>query len=264
MVKAAPLLSAALLLALAPAWSVAERDPGAKGLAIAREMDRRDAGWGDQQAEMMMILRNRQGQESLRRLRVRTLEVAGDGDLSLTIFDEPRDVKGTAFLSHTHALEADDQWLYLPALKRVKRISSANKSGPFMGSEFAYEDLTSHEVDKYRYRWLRDEPLDGRPSMVMERVPVYEHSGYSHQVVWVDAQMWQPLKVEYYDRKDALLKTLELTRYAQYLQRFWRPGRMQMVNHQNGKSTELLWSGYRFGTGLGPTDFDRGALRSVR
>jgi len=145
------------------------KDPGTTGagrveekhivLAIAREMDRRDSGWKDQRANLVMTLRNRQGQESRRELRISTLEVDGDGDKSLTLFDSPRDVKGTAFLSFTHATEPDDQWLYLPALKRVKRISSRNKSGSFMGSEFAYEDLSSQEVDKFRYKWLRDEAL---------------------------------------------------------------------------------------------------------
>jgi hypothetical protein len=62
-----------------------------------------------------------------------TIEVKGDGDKSLSIFDSPRDVKGTALLTFTHALESDEQWLYLPALKRVKRISFSNKSGPFLG-----------------------------------------------------------------------------------------------------------------------------------
>ncbi|HIN59600.1 MAG TPA: outer membrane lipoprotein-sorting protein, partial [Gammaproteobacteria bacterium] len=77
----------------------------------------------------------------------RSLEVAGDGDKSLTIFSYPADIKGTVFLSHTHPTRPDEQWLYLPALKRIKRISSSNKSGPFMGSEFAYEDLASQEIE---------------------------------------------------------------------------------------------------------------------
>ena len=88
-----------------------------KGLAIAMEMDERDKGWVDQQASLVMVLRNKQGQESTRRIRVRSLEVEADGDKSLTIFDSPADVKGTAFLSFSHPLEPDDQWLYLPALK---------------------------------------------------------------------------------------------------------------------------------------------------
>ena len=251
----------ALLLApsIAPAAT-----PEEKGRAIAIEMDHRDQGWVDQQASLLMVLRNKHGQESTREIRVRSLEIEGDGDKSLTIFDTPADVKGTAFLSFSHALKADDQWLYLPALKRVKRISSANKSGPFMGSEFAYEDLASQEIDKYTYKWLRDESLEGRETMVIERIPQYEHSGYTRQVVWVDSQMWQALKVEYYDRKNALLKTLTMSHYQRYLDRHWRADSMRMVNHQTGKSTELEWSAYRHQTGLSDRDFDRSALKRVR
>ncbi len=257
-------MASALLLACALLPGARAESPVEKGLAIATEMHRRDSGWGDQRADMVMILRNRQGQESRREIRVVTLEVADDGDKSLTIFDHPPDVKGTAFLSHTHPLMPDDQWLYLPALKRVKRIASVHKSGPFMGSEFAYEDLTSQEVEKYRYRWLRDEVLDGRETMVLERVPAYEHSGYTRQVVWVDRIMWQPLKVEYYDRKQTLLKTLELGEYRQYLDRYWRALRMHMRNHQTGKSTQLEWRDLAFRTGLDERDFDHSALRRVR
>jgi outer membrane lipoprotein-sorting protein len=238
--------------------------PEEKGLAIAVEADRRDSGWLDQQANMQMTLRNRQGQESTREIRTRTLEVDGDGDKGLTIFDSPLDVKGTAFLSYTHATTPDDQWLYLPALKRVKRISSSNKSGPFMGSEFAYEDLTSQEIEKYTYKWLRDEMLDGRDAFVVERYPAYEHSGYTRQVAWVDKTMYQPLRLDFYDRKNALLKTLTMHDYKQYLDRYWRAGRMEMVNHQTGKSTTLLWSDYRFKTGLSDRDFDRNSLKRAR
>jgi outer membrane lipoprotein-sorting protein len=235
-----------------------------KGLQIAQEMHRRDEGWGDQRVSMQMTLRNRRGQQSHRQIRVRTLEVIGGGDKSLTMFDQPRDVKGTAFLSFTHSLQADEQWLYLPALKRVKRISSAHKSGSFMGSEFAYEDLSSQELDKYTYRWLRDEDIDGRQAMVIERTPVYEYSGYVRQIVWIDKTIWRPLKVEYYDRKDALLKTLHSSDYQQYQQRFWRASNMDMQNHQSGKSTQLSWSGYEFNTGLDESDFDRNALKRAR
>ena len=251
-----------LLIALP--LNVAALTPQEKGLEIATEMDRRDTGWSDITADMTMVLRNRQGQESTRQLRLRTLEVDGDGDKSLTIFDTPRDVKGTAFLSFTHALEQDDQWLYLPALKRVKRISSSNKSGPFMGSEFAYEDLTSQELEKYTYKWLRDETFDGRDAIVIERYPAYEHSGYTRQVVWVDSTIYQPLKVEFYDRKDALLKTLLMVDYQAYLEHYWRANSMEMVNHLTGKSTTLTWSNYAFQTGLDDRDFDRNALKRAR
>ncbi len=235
-----------------------------KGLAIATEADRRDAGFEDFTADMTMILRNRQGDESVRVMRARTLEVKNDGDKSLLIFDEPADVKGTAFLSYSHATEADDQWLYLPALKRVKRISSANKSGPFMGSEFAYEDISSQEVAKYTYNYLRDETLDGNECFVVERRPAYELSGYTKQLVWVDKQHYRPMKIEFYDRKDSLLKTLTNKDYQQYLDKYWRAGEMLMVNQQTGKSTTLTWKDYRFRTGLSDRDLDQNTLQRAR
>ena len=148
-------------------------DPAAaRGLEIAVEADRRDTGFGDFQANIAMILRNKHGESSERRMRVRTLEQESDGDKSLIIFENPGDVKGTAFLSFTHKTGSDDQWLYLPALKRVKRIASSNKSGPFMGSEFAYEDISSQEVEKYTYRYIDEETFDERNHFVVERDPV--------------------------------------------------------------------------------------------
>lgn len=251
------------LITLLPLSATAETAEE-KGLAIVQEADKRDLGWTDAKAELKMTLRNKQGGESARSLRIDTLEVHGDGDKSLSVFDSPKDIKGTAFLSYTHSLVPDDQWLYLPALKRVKRIASANKSGPFVGSEFAYEDLTSQEVDKYTYKWLRDEPLDGRECFVIEAYPVYENSGYTRQVVWLDKAMYQPLKIDYYDRKNALLKSLVSSDWKQYLETYWRPGQMNMQNHQTDKSTELEWSDYQFKVGLDERDFDRDTLKRTR
>jgi outer membrane lipoprotein-sorting protein len=253
-----------LLIILLPIDTVAQT-PEEKGLAIAREADRRDSGFSDFTANMRMVLKNRHGQESIRMIRIKTLEVEDDGDMSLSIFDNPRDVKGTAFLTHSHKIGDDDQWLYLPALKRVKRISSRNKSGSFMGSEFSYEDIASQEVEKYTYRWLRDEIYDGRDCFVSERYPVdKKYSGYSRMVSWMDKEEYRPLKMEYYDRKNALLKTLTITDYNQYLGRFWRAGEMHMINHQSGKSTELRFTDYRFGTGLEEADFTQTSLKRAK
>jgi len=169
--------------------------PEEKGLAIAVEADKRNIGFVDTTADMKMILRNRAGKESLRRMRSRVLEVQGDGDKSLTIFDDPKDVKGTASLTFSHSVKPDEQWLYLPALKRVKRISSKNKSGPFMGSEFAFEDIASQEVDKYTYKYLRDETIDGREAFVVEAYPTYKNSGYTRVINWIDKEEYYGLKV---------------------------------------------------------------------
>ncbi len=238
--------------------------PEEKGLAIAIEADNRNNGFRDVTARMIMTLKNRHNQESNRNLRVKTLEVPGDGDKSISIFDNPRDVKGTAFLTFSHKTGDDDQWLYLPALKRVKRISSSNKSGSFMGSEFAYEDISSQEVEKYTYKYLRDEEYNGQDCFVTELDPVNPKSGYSRQIVWQDKSEYRILKVEYYDKRNSLLKTLTMSGYKLYLGKFWRPEEMYMVNHTNGKSTRLLWQEYRFRTGLKSRDFTKNALKRAR
>ncbi len=238
--------------------------PEEQGLEIAREVDRRDTGFHDFKATMTMLLRNKHGEESLRHMRTKALEVENDGDKTLIIFDRPRDVKGTALLSYSHKTGSDDQWLYLPALKRVKRIASRNKSGPFMGSEFAYEDLSSQEVEKYTYKYIRDEPLNGKDALVQERYPVDPNSGYTRQVVWIDKAEYIPLKIEFYDRKQSLLKTLKFKDYKQYLDRFWRASEMFMQNHQTGKSTLLTWEDYKFRTGLKASNFGKNSLKRAR
>lgn len=229
-----------------------------------QEVDRRDQGWTDTTAAVTMRLRTKSGRESLRQLRIRSLEMADDGDRTLVIFDTPRDIKGTALLTFSYKVEPDDQWLYLPALKRVKRIASRNKSGPFVGSEFAYEDMTSPEVEKYTYKYLRNEKLDGRDAFVIERYPVDRDSGYTRQIVWIDTDEYRYRKVAFYDRRNSLLKTLTLNQYKQYLGKFWRPDRSYMLNHQSGKSTLLTYTNFRFKTGLNSRDFNRNRLKTVR
>jgi outer membrane lipoprotein-sorting protein len=238
--------------------------PEEKGLQIAVESDERDFGFGDSQAELKMILRNKQGDESTRKISNKTLEVDGDGDKSLVIFKEPRDVKGTAFLSFTHKSGPDDQWLYLPALKRVKRIASDNKSGPFMGSEFAYEDISSQEVEKYTYKYIKDDKINGMDCYLVERYPVDKNSGYTRQEVWYDKEHYRPMKVVFYDRKNSKLKTLNYENYKQYLNKYWRAEKLLMVNHQTGKSTDLIFSDYKFASGFSDSDFNKNSLKRAR
>lgn len=235
-----------------------------KGLAIAKERKLRDKGWGDSTGNMSMILRNAQGEEVERKMRLKSLELVDDGDKGLTIFEQPLDVKGTVFLNFTHAIEPDDQWMYLPKLSKVKRIRSRNKSGPFMGSEFAFEDMSSFEIEKYKFKYLRDETFEGQASFVLEQEPTDENSGYSKQIVWVDKKHYRVLKVEFYDRKGSLLKELVNYEFTLYLDKFWRPLRVEMFNEQNGKSTELITHELNFSTGLSENDFNKGTLKNVR
>jgi predicted RND superfamily exporter protein len=268
------LMLAGLALAIV-AWPVSaaesvtpvrgETDAQRLGFEVAARADRSDRGFGDSVVALEMVLRNAAGRESRRTLTVTTLEIADEnvGDKSLVLFGHPKDIKGTALLSHAKILDPDDQWLFLPALKRVKRISSANKSGPFVGSEFAFEDFTALELNKYDYTWLREEEYEGMRVDVIERTPRYANSGYTRQLSWIDREFHQVRKVEFYDRRGDLLKTLTLSDYRDYAG-IWRSHRMQMVNHQTSKSTDLLYGDYRFAVGLKNGDFIKSRLSRLR
>jgi len=247
------------------AVAAAQDSKSEQGRLIAVAYDQSDAGFKDSRVNINMVLHNAAGESISRLLVLNTLEKnsADSGDNTLVVFSSPADVRGTALLNHPHIENADDQWLYLPSIKRVKRISTSNKSGPFVGSEFAFEDFTSQEVDKYSYEYLRAEDLGNTQVQVVSRIPRDANSGYSKQVVYFDIKNNQPVKIDFFDRKQALLKTLILSDYRQY-QGFWRPNSQKMFNHQTGKSTDLLMSDYEFGVGFKATDFDSSALMRLR
>lgn len=245
--------------------SAQQMDPNELGLSIAKQVDQKTHGYGDLTASLVMVLKDSRGQTSYRRMRIQTLEIPGNGERSLCIFEEPADVKDTALLTHAHRQSEDDQWLYLPALRRVKRIAGASKASSFVGSEFSYEDIAGQQLEKYTYRYLGQELLDGNDCYVIERIPIDRRNcGYSRQKAWIDKAEYRILKVDYYDRRGALHKTLTMHGYRRYLDKFWRPDRMVMVNHQSGKSTELIWSKYRFQVGLRPEDFSTNVLLRLR
>ncbi len=234
--------------------------PEIRGRAIVEESQRRDQGWGDQTARLTMVLVDEDGREKIRQLLTMTLEGVGDGDKTIVVFDAPADLRGTALLTHAHHDGADDQWIYLPAFKRVKRIAASNQSASFMGSEFAYEDLGAQEVAAFDYRFLREELLDGVDCYVVERYPLDKDSGYRRQTMWFDRNGYRIQRIDFYDRDDVLLKTLEALMYRAYLDRYWRPDEMRMNNHQTGKRTILRWREIEFGTGLSDRDFESRAL----
>ena len=232
---------------------------------LAALSDRSDEGFGASLVETTMEIRDTTGRTAERHLKIKTLERSNtqEGDKTLLVFESPRDIRGTALLSHAQILKPDDQWLYLPALKRVKRISSANKSGPFVGSEFSFEDFSASELNKYAYEYIREEELEGLICDVLKRTPLYKRSGYTRQLVWIDRQDHQIRQVEFYDRSDSLLKILELREYRQYAE-IWRPHLLVMTNHQTGKSTNMQFSEFAFGIELREGDFKPGVLSRAR
>lgn len=231
---------------------------------VAIRADENLRNYGDLQVNLEMVLVSPSGETASRELRVRSREAGDSTDQTLMVFEAPRDVAGSGLLSHNRATGEDEQWLYLPALKRIKQIGARNKSGPFMGSEFAYEDIVTPFWQKFTYRDLIETELDGMPSYRLERIPKDEHSGYTRQLVWIDKEQHLIRRIDYYDRRNTLLKTYTASDFQQYPGGHWRPGEMLMVNHQTGKQTRLLWHDYRFEIGLTAADFSQNALLRVR
>jgi hypothetical protein len=229
-------------------------------IEIAQKSDNITDGFESSIAQTEMILINASGQKSTRELEMKTLE-GENGDKTISTFLTPADVKGTKTLTHEHTDRDDDQWLYLPALKRVKRIASSNKSGSFMGSEFSYEDIGNQNYNKFTYDDKVEEvELNGVKCYKGTRIPKDENSGYTKQISWIAMDSFLLQQVEYYDRKSELLKTALFSDYKQ-IDGIWRVGRIEMKNHQNDKSTILIWKDEKVKAGLTDKEFNKRVLK---
>jgi hypothetical protein len=234
-------------------------DMAAKGLEIAKKAGLEQQGFGTERATLNLELINAHGDVTARKMSMEVQEGIEDGDKSRSMFEWPADVKGTKLLTWTHKKSDDDQWLYLPAVKRIKRISSNNRSGSFMGSEFAYEDLSSQEVEKYTYRFVDEAKQGDRPVWRIERHPVDKTSGYKRQIVWMDKEYQSPLRIEYFDRKDELLKVANFVGYKK-IGKYWKFQSIQMSNVQTKKKSNLTWEGRQLGVRIPPETFDSARL----
>jgi len=234
-----------------------------KGRDIMSKVIERDNGFEDFSADVEMSIVDENGSTWVRRMQVSDLEIGGGGEKRLFVFHYPKDVKGTAVLSHTQGIE-EKQWIFLPAFKRVRRISTANKSSPFVGSEFSYEDLASIELEKYRYRYVKMENYSGIECYVVEMQPIYKNSGYAKQLAIVDSTEFIVRRMDYFDHEDELLKTLELEDYQLFIDQYWRPLKLHMVNHQNRRKTLMEWSDIKYRNGLSDNDLSVTALKRAR
>ena len=229
-------------------------------IQIAKKSDKVTDGFGSSISQTQMILINASGQKSVRNMEMKTLE-GKNGDKTISTFLNPADVKGTKTLGHEHIDRDDDQWLYLPALRRVKRIASRNKSGSFMGSEFSYEDIGNQNYQKFTYgKKVQEVKFKGIKCYKGVRYPKNKNSGYSKQISWVSKKDFLLQRVDYYDRKKELLKTATFKNYKK-TKGVWRVGEIEMRNYQNDKSTKLIWKKDKIHAGLTKREFTKRMLK---
>ena len=218
-------------------------DPVRYGQQLAEYSDLYDQGWKDQVNQGQMTLFDAQGDSVRRSFTRMVLEQVESGDKLITKFLSPAGIKGVAVLTHENPGSSDDNWLYLPSNKRVRRISGANNTASFQGTEFTYEDLSSLDPGEYEWRFRQEQELvrDGQklPVYKLHAKPTYKDTGYSHIVVYLNRENWRQERIEYYDKAGRLLKTREAGQWYLHHGRFWRAQSIEMSNHQTGKRTRL-------------------------
>ena len=237
-----------------------------KGLIIAKAWRQRDEGYGSLELSNKGVTQNLRGEERVLLSRGFMYEKGADNaQKTIFVFDHPADIRGLGVLIHVFPSAPQGQWTFLPELQRVKRISGDTYASAFLGTSFYNEDLSLAFplVERYSYRYIRDEEYEGLPCYVIDSFPLYEHSAYKRFRWWIDQKDFQFRKMEFYDLKDAHLKTLYLKDYKQYLGYWWRFTRVDMVDHQIGKTTTVTYN-WKLRAGLDENDFSVNALKRVR
>ncbi len=208
----------------------------------------------DVQGELSMKLTNKQGEQRIRTLR-QYIKDDGQTEKKIMFFTTPADVKGTSFMSWGYTSgNDDDQWIYLPALKRTKRISSEGKSDYFMGSDFTYDDLGDRHPDEDTHKLLRTEKIEGKECYVVESVSKDQDYIYSKTITWVMADNYLGLRREFYDEDGDLLKVLTINKYEN-ISGFWTILGTEMKNVQKEHSTRMEFSNVKINQGIPDSKF---------
>lgn len=266
-------LSAALIVSFSHAAPVDAPDltgksPSEAGTLIGETADTYHDGWGTSFAKGRMILRDAEGTETeSKRLKTHALEAANkkEGGRSYIVYDE----EGTALITVMNRDKSDSQWVWVPGMKRKWRVKANNITSPFVGSEFAIEDLRSQYPEKYASKLIGEiDCIDPDKTDVtlkcwqLERIPLDENSGYSKQIVTMEQTDYRIIKTVFYDKDGVLLKTGTTHDWQQHASgdngTFWRSHRNEMVNHQTNRSSTMHIDKIEFGVALKKGDFTGG------
>jgi len=217
----------------------------------------------DETIELEMHLITQGGRTRTRRLRIEYLKGTDGLDRMLIRFSYPRRMKGTGLLTIERKARSDDQWLYLPSLRRTRRIAADAKTERFVQSDFTYEDLQPEDLDANTYTLLRTETLDDRPCHIIRATPK-SPSSYARRQIAVDAQRWLPLRTLYYDPAGKLLKTQTTADIHKHGDHYWRPDRIEMIDHIRRHTTRFVISARTIDRTIDPGHFTQRHLRSSR
>jgi len=234
------------------------------GADIIERAELNSSGFKDMTNTVSMTLVDKEGAISEREMIVKGISL-GDGQAkTLTVFTKPAREKGTALLTHTHKSGPDEQWLYLPASKRVKKVASSNVGASFRGSQFTFEDITTQRRENYRFDLVATEKCGDKLCFVVDRTPQFDGSSYSRTRLYIDTEYFLIQKSDFFDLNKQLLKTMTATNYTKHENGVWRPELLVMENRQSKEKTELRTLKLQFDVGLKEKDFSKLSLRKIR
>lgn len=238
------------MLSMVYSTTLSAESATAKGLRIAKLVDKANKGFKGDSAVITMTLYTAAGEKTLRKMSSKTKEVRSQGNKSLVTLIAPADVRGTKMLTWAYKKKDDLRWLYMPALKRTKRIAGRAVTGSFMGSEFSYEDMSTTEIEKYSYKFIKEEKCGKHKCWVIDSFPKNRNSGYKRTRNWIDKSYKQGIKSVFYDRHNRKLKTMVGSSFKSFKigkKTVWRPLKSSVVNHQTRKRTTVVTKKLRLG-----------------
>ncbi len=232
------------------------------GRDIAVKMDEVDTSADSQRNATMVI--ERAGQKLVRKLKMQGKKYGVD-ERSLITFEEPADVQDTKYLSWVYDAtdQEDDLWVYFPTDNLVRRISGGGKKGSFMRSDFANEDIEQRAVDDDVHTLVEETTMGDRSVYVLESVPIEikaADSNYAKRKVWVDAEYWLPVKIEYYDQRKRLLKTM-IQGDIQNIDGIWTATKLIMETPRKNSKTLMQYFDVQYNVGLDDGAFEQSALK---
>ena len=197
----------------------------------------------------LMVLINKNGEKKTRKIESYSKE-GKNGRNSFMKFIEPADVKGTTFLIIGYNKGDDEQRLYLPALGKIRRISSSNKDQKFMGSDLTYYDMEDHEYNDFTYKYIKDENYEGMDCHIIEMYPTDKNAPYNKQVAWINKKDFFAYKLECYDKKrktkTKTIASLDVKSFDGVLM----PQRMVVDNHKENHKTLIQDTNIKVNIGL--------------
>lgn len=227
---------------------------------VKRSLDTFYAAGRDMRVRVAMVLIDQQGGERKRELTMLRKNTGSNGEQRYFMyFHTPPDIKGTTFLVWKYPAKDDDRWIFIPAIKLVRRIAASDRRSSFVGSDFTYEDVSGRDVTDETHSLLRSEALDGRPCYVLESRPVGS-ADYARRTSWIDTERWIPLKEEYSDSRERNIRVYTADRVEE-IGGHWTVTHRTMRNLQTGRRTEVTYQDVSYDQGLPDNLFTERALR---